>query len=171
MYTLVRPFIEICLLRLNPQDLPYSWLLLGLALLAHTCTGALASAMLLPPGQAVLAGITGSLLLVLLTAGLLYTQQCQARLVQTLTALAGSMSLLDLAALPITNWWDSLHAAGLDTSLPTLLLLVLTVWNLVVAAHVLRHALQVTFLLAAAASLAFYWAFFTVMNALFNFGP
>lgn len=167
MYALVRPFIEVCLLRSGPQQLPASNLLLGLALLVHTTTSALASTLLLPVMQALLAGITGTALLAGLTTALLYVQSRQARLVQTVTALTGCTALIDLVALPVTRWWQASRASGEEASFAVLLLLVLTGWNLAVVAHIFRHALSSAFFVGLIVALVMYWVFINVINTLF----
>ena len=169
MYAFVRPFIDLCLMRRRPQDLPPSSLLLTLTLVAHTMTGVFASLQLLSPGSALLAGITGTLLLCAMAAMLLALQRHLERLTQTLTALAGSLALLDLIALPITSWWQQVHDSGVANPLPALLLLAVLGWNLGVVGHVLRHALGIAWFMGIAIALAFYLLFMDVMNTLFPF--
>ena len=172
MYALVRPFLQICLLRLGPQDLPYSRLLLGMVLLAHTLTGVLASWQLLAAPSAVLAGLTGTLMLAGMVALVLALQRRAARITQTLTALAGSLALLDLVAIPLNAWWESSHDGGsVSNPLPAFLLLALLGWNLGVIGHVLRHALGVAWFIGVGIAVAFYLVFMDVMKTLFPFTP
>ena len=170
MYRLVRPFEDLCLLRLAPQDLPASRLLLVLTLVAHTLTGILASLQVLPAGTAMLAGITGTLMLAGMVVLLLNIQRQTARITQTLTALAGAMALLDLVALPLSAWWDNSHTdESISNPLPAFLLLALLGWNLGVIGHVLRHALGVAWFMGIAIAVAFYLVFMDVMKNLFPF--
>ncbi len=171
MYALVRPFVDICLLRLRPQDLPASRVLLVLTLAMHTLTGIVASAQVLPVASAVLAGITGTLLLSTMVVLLLALQRRQARIMQTLSALAGSLALLDIVSLPLNSWWDHVHDGGsVSNPLPALLLLALLGWNLGVIGHVLRHALGVAWFIGVGIGFAFYVIFMDVMKSLFPFG-
>ena len=119
--------------------------------------------------QDLLAGITGTLLLCAMAAMLLALQRHLERLTQTLTALAGSLALLDLIALPITSWWQQVHDSGVANPLPALLLLAVLGWNLGVVGHVLRHALGIAWFMGIAIALAFYLLFMDVMNTLFPF--
>lgn len=170
MYLLVRPFVEMCLLRAGPQDLPASRLLLVLTLIAHTLTGMLASLQVLPAGTAILAGITGTLMLSGMVVLLLNIQRQSARISQTLSALAGSMALLDLIALPLSAWWGNSHTDdSISNPLPAFLLLALLGWNLGVIGHILRHALGVAWFLGVAIAVAFYLVFMDVMKNLFPF--
>ena len=170
MYTLVRPFVDLCLLRARPQDLPASRLLLVLTLIAHTLTGILASLQVLPASTALLAGITGTLMLAGMATLLLNIQGKRERITQTLSALAGSMAMLDLIALPLSAWWDRSHSGdSIDNPLPAFLLLALLGWNLAVMGHVLRHALGVAWFLGIAIAVAFYLVFMDIMKNLFPY--
>jgi len=167
---LISPFVNLCLLRVAPQDLPASWLLVGLTLVAYTLSGVLVSNVSLSTGHALLAGLTDTGLLCVLTVSLLYVQRVPARLPQTLTALAGTGTLFGVVALPVTSWLHTAHQAGEDTSLPALLLVGLIGWSLAVAAHILRHALSTVFFLGLVIAIAFYWISLQVLGSLFPVG-
>ena len=167
MLQLLRAFLDICLLRRRPQDLPASMFLLYLTLAGHLLTGLLVSLASHPPASALLLGLSDTLLLVGLTASLLYVNQLQARFQQTLTALAGSGTLLSLVALPLTFWWFALRAVGEDPTMPAVLLLVIVVWSLVVMGHILRHALSAPLIIGLVVAVIFYWIAVSVQNAFF----
>ena len=167
MYALVNPFVQIALLRGKPQDLPASLFLLKLTLGAHALLGVLMFANRLSLPQAVLAGIASTLIMCVLTAALLFANRRAGRIVQTLTAMAGSDVVVGLAALPVTAW---LHGAVNDAApsgLPGLLFLLLLIWNLVVAGHVLRHALSSALPLGIVLALVLYMLSVNVMRVLF----
>ncbi len=170
MFALIRPFVQLCLFQTEPQRLPASTLLLALALIAHILAETMGFAMLLDPPTAFLAGLTGTVLLIALTASVLLVQRQQARIVQTVTALAGSITLLDLVGLSVLSWREAAHASGSDQGLPILALLVLTAWSLGVQGHILRHALSVPFFIGILVSIFFFWITLNVMRYLFLFG-
>lgn len=167
LFALLKPFVDICLLRRNPQDLPTSGLLLALCLLAYALSGMLLSTIMLPAPTAFLAGLADTALLCLLTASVLYLQRLRARVPQTLSALAGTGAILSIVALPVTSWLHSASAAGRDTSLPDLALLALLVWSLVVAGHILRHALSTVFIVGLVLAVLFFWISVNVLYSLF----
>ena len=169
MFALVRPFIDICLLRLRPQDLPASPVLLWLTLAAHTVTGVLASTQFFVFGKALLAGIAGTALLSLLPVTALWLKGRAERIPQTLAALAGSLALLDLVALPLTAWSQTAQAGGGVNPLAGIALLALLAWNLGVVGHVMRHALDIAYFLGVVIALAFYLVFIDLMDAMFQF--
>jgi hypothetical protein len=90
-------------------------------------------------------------LLALFTAGLLYLLGKPQRISQTLAALTGSGGLLGLPALVLVL------AAGPDPaeSLSSTGWLLLLLWNLLVNAHIMRHALSVSLALGAGVSVMY----------------
>lgn len=141
MEKLLKVFVDICLLRKGPQDLPASLFLLGVVVAAHWGLGVVFSLFTLPPFHALLGGLIGTLLLLGVVQGLLALHRKQPRLLQTATALAGAEVLLGLVALPFSAWvfWGES-----DRLVPSLISLLIIVWSVVVASHILRHALSVS---------------------------
>lgn len=165
MLALAKPFIQICLLRSSPQDLPPSGLLLGLALGAYTLTGIAGWMTLFPAHEAMGAALSSTLLLIGLTGSMLYMQRLKSRVVQTLTALAGTGALLQLVELPFSRWLA--QADGPGESLPTLGLLAILVWSLAIGGHVLRHALSTVFTLGLLLAVVIYWLSASILIAMF----
>lgn len=141
MKTLLNNFVDLCLLRIGPQDLPVSVsllmtlaglnILVGLAVIVDARTGA-ASAL----GESI---FDTGLVLTALYLGL-RTQNRLPRFAQAATALMGSELLLGLLALPLISW-----SRQPDTIEAGLLLLVLIIWSLVVMGHILRHTFEIGF--------------------------
>lgn len=164
---LVDPFIQICLLRRGPQDLPTSGILLAIALVAHTLMAILFFAVYESVVKAVLSGTLDTVLMAVLTAFVLYAQRKNARLVQTLTALAGTGALITFVSLPISGWFHGADAQTEGNAFAILLLLMLVAWSLAVAGHILRHALSAPYFVGLVLAVAFYWISITVFRALF----
>lgn len=156
MVALLRLFIDLCLLRAKPQDLPASPSLLGATLISYTLTSlALATAGWVLE-RAILYALVDALTMALLTHTMLLLRKVPARLTQTLTALAGSGTLLGLAAWPLVA-----------AQSPLLLSFVMMVWSIAVTANILRHALSVNLTLGILASLGYVVVTFVVMGTLF----
>lgn len=164
---LVRPFVEICVLRRGPQDLPVSTLLLGIMLVAHTVSSTLLSVVTLDVWKAIMAGIVDTLLVAALTGSLLYLHRLKSRIVQTLTAMTGTGAIITLAAIPLFTWLKGAEAAGSGSPIAALLVLGLIAWSLGVSGHILRHALSVPYILGILIAFAFFWISHTVFNSLF----
>ena len=161
------PFIQICLLRQGPQDLPTSGILLAITLTAHTVMSILLSNVALSAVNALFSGVVDTLLLVVLTGALLYAKQRNARIIQTVTALAGTGAIITLIALPVSGWLHGADQAAGEGGFALLLLLFLTGWSLAVAGHIFRHALSVPYFLGLVLAAVFYWISISVFRALF----
>jgi hypothetical protein len=155
------------MLRTGPQNLPVSSFLLMLALGAHTIMSIAGFMFLLPATDAIFAGIIGTALLCTLTYVVLYIQRRQTRVIQTLTALAGAITLLDAVGLPFASWLKSTHDAGLNAGAPMFIFIILTGWQLTVQGHILRHAMSTPLMLGLMVSMFFFTISVTVLQSLF----
>jgi hypothetical protein len=159
-------FFNICRLRLGPQDLPSSNVLLSLSLFFYAAVGVALSLLRLSVKEAVLSNIVDVGLLIVLTSSLLYVARYSARITQTLTALAGTNGLLGILSFPVLFWLEQARLNESDISLPALLLLGLIVWNFLVYAHILRHALVVPFFVGSIFTVIMYFLTFSILNLL-----
>ncbi|HYQ71445.1 MAG TPA: hypothetical protein VET88_05890, partial [Gammaproteobacteria bacterium] len=166
---LLRLFAAICLLRAGPQDLPASRLLLRLALGCYLLFAWLLAIPAYGQGRAVLVALFDVLLLVVFVQVLLYLLARSARIPQTLIAMAGSGSLLGLLALPLVLWGQPSQAGEQVSGLLLYAWLLLLCWNLLVAGHILRHALSTS--LGIGTGVALLYALFSMqlMAALFPY--
>jgi hypothetical protein len=168
MLQLIRAWFEICLLRRAPQELPASAYLLGLSLCCYGLVSVLVSSQSYPFSKALLLAAVDLGLLVLFVWSLLYLQRKPARINQTLSALAGTGSLMGVIALPL------LLAIGPETvaePVPAPLLslwLLLLLWNLFVMAHIIRHALSSSFAIGFGISLLYALLNMQVIATLFS---
>lgn len=164
---IINPFVQICLLRQGPQFLPNSVILLAIALTAHTVMSILLANVSLSVFSAVFSGIVDTTLLVVLTVTLLYVQRRNARVIQTVTALAGTGAIITFVALPISGWLHGADPSAGEGGFALLLLLILTGWSLAVAGHIFRHALSVPYFLGLILAVVFYGISISVFRALF----
>lgn len=152
---MLRIFVDLCLLRAAPQDLPAARTLLGVTLAAYALVSLMLAAAQLSLSRALLYALLDTLVLALLTHTLLILRRAPARLPQTLSALAGTGAILGVIAWPLTT---------LDE--PSWLLFILLIWSLAVSANILRHALSVSLGVALLASLGYLLMGFAVTGAL-----
>jgi hypothetical protein len=141
-------FFDICLLRRGPQDIPASSTLLWLCVLAYLVSGyaaLLAGVGAAYPLHSLLLALADLGLLVAMSYIVLRTLGHSARLAQTLTALTGCGTLLQLIALPLGLWFDRAHANHSGADAPLLLWLLLLFWSITISAHILRHGFGVNF--------------------------
>ena len=143
MIQLIKMFWDICAVKAAPQDLPVSSFLLGLALLAYLVTGAVVAAFQWPLSQAIFAALLDTVFLTVLSRVLLWARMLSGRFVQTLTALAGSGAVMTVIALPLVLWQSFVGVTDANApTLPSWLLMIWMIWNVVVVGHILRHALS-----------------------------
>lgn len=155
MAPLLRQLWQLCLLRVGPQDLPYSPALSRALVLGALAAGLLNAAAVDALGGHLLPRLLLTLaFLVAVPWLLLQLRGFGNRLAQTVAAIAGTSLLYALAFLPL-----SLLIVDFDAVEPSPLLvlagwagLLLTGWKLAINAHIWRHALSIPF--AAAVLLA-----------------
>ncbi|MGE5155315.1 MAG: hypothetical protein ACM3ST_15055 [Bdellovibrio bacteriovorus] len=156
MQVLIRFYVELCLLRRAPQDLPASsalfWAVLAVDLAVGLAVGLAAG---LPLGTSLTQDVLeAALMLGALYAGLYFTRH-PARFLQSASALLGTSALISLAALiPM-----SLNPTGSEetdaAALGAVLLLGLIIWSVVVAGHILRHTFGISLAQGAAIAVSF----------------
>ncbi len=169
MQALITFFVELCMLRRAPQDLPASEILFGLVLVADLLVGLLVG---LTAGLSFwtsliqgVAEIAITLAALLLALNLL---KLAARFIQSSTALLGSGALLGLLALmplslnPTGDQQTDLAALG------AFLLLGLVIWGILVTGHILRHTFDITLGQGAAIAVAFEVFTVTLITGLFG---
>ncbi len=151
----LRIFIDICMLRAKPDDVPSSTTLLGATLVTYALISLASASILFPLNKALLYSFANLLVLFIFTHTLLLLRRFPERLTQTLTSLAGTGALFGLAALPFT------HLPELSPVLFSLI-----IWSVAVTAHILSHALSVSFMIGVLASLGYLFVAFAVTGAL-----
>ncbi|HHH39477.1 MAG TPA: hypothetical protein ENK50_07875 [Sedimenticola sp.] len=143
MGRLLNLFVDICLLRAGPQQLPASRFLLLLTLLLSLVTGTL----VLVEGFGLFPALAAQALDLLLLLGLmraaLIVRGMGARFLQAGTALFGSSVLINLLVMPLQLAIGDDPAASGFSELAVLLYLVLLLWSVVVMGHILRHAFEI----------------------------
>jgi hypothetical protein len=169
---LLNYFVDLCLLRRRPQDLPASSVVLGLVFVLNVVAGTL---LVVGANMGLLLSLTESLveaaMMLAVLRAVLGWRGMGARFTQTGAAILGSNALLTLVALPLLN----LVASGADGSggmaqLGGVLLVGLMVWNVVVMGHVLRHALNLALGQGVALAASYVVATIVVLSILFPSG-
>ena len=166
MEALSRFFVELCLLRRGPQDLPASSTLLGLILAINLVASLLVG---LAADLSAPIALGQGLADALLTLGLLHLAlrltRHPARFVQLATALLGAGALLSLVAVAPLMLLSGAESRG-ETSLAGLPLLVLLFWSLLVTGHILRHGLDLRLGQGVLIAVAYNLLASTLINAL-----
>ena len=146
MVSLLRLFIDLCLFRRRAEDVPISETLL----LATAALAVITSAINAVPTAEFIWGLLMSggevLLFALLISLLLRFRNLSERTTQTLTAMFGATTLLQLLALPFFGWHERLLPEGPDAVMmlttPLLVAAGIAIWSLAVMASILRQAME-----------------------------
>ncbi len=157
MAALFRLYLDICLLRRGPQDVPAAPVLLWLTAVAYFMVGVMVSRALYDVRTAVFLSALDMALSAGLLATILWSRGVFARWPQTFTALCGSQMLLNLGLWPVFMWYVRVQSTP-DALLPSLLSLAVWIWSVVVIGHVLRHALNMPLWLGNAIAFGFQWS-------------
>jgi len=170
MVALLQFYIELCLLRRAPQDLPASlallWLVVVVDLLISVMVGLAADLSL---GLAWWQGVADLVLtLGLLHLGLLFSGH-PGRFLQLASALLGAGSLLGLFALVPLAFLTGAESRG-ETSWAGLPVLLLLFWSLLVTGHILRHGFGLRLGQGVVIAVAYNLLASTLVNSLFP-GP
>lgn len=135
-------WLEQLLLRRAPQDDAFSHAALAVSLAAYFSVDLLQVVSGSAWSAAVKITLADTLVMVVFTWAVLQLAGKSLRLVQTLTALAGTGTLLGMLGLPLVSQAAQAHQAGGPTAALLLGWLVLLVWGIAVQAHIFRHALS-----------------------------
>ncbi len=148
MLQLTKLFWAICRLQIGPQNLPNARNLLISVVLAGVIIDSFASSILMPKfsGFEIFSTVAIYNILLLISVYLLLKLiGYEARAVQTLTAIAGSGLFISLFLLPSLILMDSLDEQVKSFAI---FILVDNIWRIAVNAHIFRHALSVSMLMA-----------------------
>jgi len=129
---LILRFFNLCLLQAGPQHVPASSLLLVLSAAAYVITGTIGSAYYYSWALAAQTTLADAVLLIMFANAALAMRGYPKRATQTMIALMGVGTLFHVLALT---------AAALG--IPTVVFLVLLLWNAIVFANILRHSLEI----------------------------
>ncbi len=154
MYTLFNLFLDICLFRKGPKDVPASAALLKACLLAYGLSGLLVLILSTPVPVALLQVLLDMILLAGLLHLALIVRRHPQRFGQTLSTLTGTGTLMALLALPLMSWLVQ-QSPDSATELPSVLLLVLMVWSIAVMAHILRQSFETSIWIGALCAIGY----------------
>jgi len=144
--TLFNSFMEICLFRLGPQDLPASNIFLTIVFVISILLALLLNLINLSFQHAVLAMMINITVVIIITWLILRLYNKPMRFIQTLTAQMGAGVVISVVAAPVIVMLVYAEEHDVDMTAAIVLWLGLFIWELAVTAHILRHALSTTFL-------------------------
>jgi len=140
---ILQRFIDLCLFKAGPADLPASHALMKITLLVYFILGIAVNSLDSDLNTSLFVSLADVVVMMIATALLLKFRGYQTRYIQTLTAMAGTGSCIALIGFPIIWWFYQIDAEQQATSLAMLLMVALMFWSLMVMAHIFRQSLDI----------------------------
>lgn len=140
---IVTRFIEICLFKAGPADVPVSHWLMKVTLVSYFIIGVVLSRIDNSWEISLFSSLTDMLMMVVVLWLLLQFRGLLARYQQTLTAMAGAGSCLGIVGIPIVMLFNQVSDNERFASVAMLLMIALMFWSLMITAHIFRLALEV----------------------------
>jgi hypothetical protein len=165
MGKIIEAFWNICRFKIGPQDLPASSFLMLVSMLGYAIISVLVGLMDLKPVFAVLSGILDVALVAAMTQLLLWIKDMGGRFMQTFTALMGTGAILGVVAVPLLL--IQMQIGDQVTFLPKVFIIALTIWNLAIVGHILRHAISAPFYVGVLLAVVYMYVSVSVMRSLF----
>lgn len=168
MLRYIKFYIELCFLRVAPQDAPSSKNAYYISVFSYFMVGAL----VISQEQSIMVGLflsgVQTALLMFLANLVLWIKKTPERYHQTMTALCATGAIIGLIALPIMAFLasgGSSSATGVDTdslSFAYLTWLVLMLWETYVVAHILRSTMDIPLIAALAGAFVYLYLSFAI---------
>lgn len=163
MIPLIKLFLDICLLRRGPQDVPASSVLFALVLLASLTIDVTSIISQTAFADAMLVVFANTATNIAVIYVLLRVLGHVSRFQQTLIALLGTGLILSCMLLPmlaVNIYFES------DSSIFKFFLLGFHFWSLIIITHILRHALEINIFPASVLAIGYVMLSFSVVNLL-----
>ena len=165
--TISKAFLDICLLKKGPQDLPKSSVLLFLCLFMYTLIDVLLTVQSRPFEHALMVSLVDVGFLLLVTSLILKQHQKLDRWHQTMTALFGTGVILGIFIFPLVfGGVQNQYEAWLQQII-VVLFLIMVIWNVAVLAHIVRHAISTSMGIGIMIAILYIWMSSLLITMLF----
>jgi hypothetical protein len=155
VWYLIRVFVDICLHRRGPEQLPSSQFFFLLVLAVSVLIDILLLLVDDIGPRNVFVSLLTTVIDVAFVWAVLRTFERQRRFKQTMSAMLGVNAILSLLIVPLALWSQALDLPEGEVALPWLLLLVLAIWSIDIAGFVLARALDRPYALGVAIMLGY----------------
>ena len=164
MQQLSKIFLDICLFRANPEQLPYSFFLMLLCIITYGVSGMAISLINLSMSKAILIVVVDVALMVGFIYVGLWIRNFLNRAVKTITAVAGTGTLFTIIGLPLMMALN--HQPKDQASIFSVLYLIVVIWNLAVLGQILRSALSLPSWVGIVIALMYFYVSINVLTVL-----
>jgi hypothetical protein len=142
--TMIQRYIDLCLFKASPADMPASANLLKLTLLVYFSVGVAICLMDMGWTMSLFSSFSDMIFMIIAVGLLLQIHGLQIRFQQTLMALSGAGICLGLVSLPVVIWFNSIAEAEQASSYAMLFMIIIMFWGLMITSHIFRYALDIS---------------------------
>ena len=155
--TVLQKLLAMLILRSAPQDLPYSPVLTGQLAVMYLLTGLIVLQTTLNPEDLYAGLLLGLIVQYVFTWLVLGALKLRARFIQTFAAMMGVGLLFNLMSWPVfSTLSDASNSDSLKATM-SLIFLMLISWEVLVKAHIFRHAMEMKMFSALALSFSLFF--------------
>ena len=165
--SVLQKLLSLLVLKSAPQDLPYSPRLLVQLMLAYILSGIVVLQTTLNPEDILSGLLLGLLIQYVFTYSVLRALDKRARFVQTFCAILGIGILFNLLSWPVFSMLSDETAQEAVKSSMSLMFLLIISWEVLVKAHIFRHALEMRMFSALALSFSLFFISVALSQLLF----
>ena len=165
--SVLQKLLSLLVLKSAPQDLPYSPRLLVQLMLAYILSGIVVLKTTLNPEDILSGLLLGLLIQYVFTYSVLRALDKKARFVQTFCAILGIGILFNLLSWPVFSMLSDETAKEAVRSSMSLMFLLIISWEVLVKAHIFRHALEMRMFSALALSFSLFFISVALSQLLF----
>lgn len=155
------------LLKTAPEDLPCSWGLMSCIIFLYLVSGLVVQSGLVEPSLSISRMILNLAITMFFTYLILLSLELNTRFIQTMSALVGVGIVFNLLAWPLLAQLSAHTSDKPLTGIISLFVLLLMSWELLVTAHIYRHALNVKMSHAIILSLGLFFISITLSQVIF----
>lgn len=148
-------FVNICLFKAGPENVPASHWLLKMTLMMYFIMGVVISRIDSSWVVSLFTSLTDILVMIVVTGLLLQFRGFKSRFQQTLTAMAGAGTCLGIVGAPVVLLFNQVSEQERVSSYAMLLMIAVMFWSLMVTAHIFRRSLEIKPGMAAVLTIAY----------------
>jgi hypothetical protein len=143
--TLLRIFVDLCLIKTGPKEVPDSEVLLKLVFLIYFLAGTLLLSSSMEFSEAVIQSFIETLLVGLFIYILAIFFAVKNRFNQSITAIYGSGALITIFSVPFVFMIENLTKQGGSTGVVGMIVFLIVCWSFIVMANIIREMIQKSF--------------------------
>ena len=155
--SVLQNLIALLILKAAPQDLPYSTQLAVKLIAGYVFSGIIVLQTTVNPDDLIQGMLLGLLIQLVFTYAVLRALGRSERFVQTLSAIIGVGVLFNFIAWPVLSMLNDVTASDTMRSSLSLVFLMVMSWEVLVKAHIYKHALEMKMFSALALSFSLFF--------------